>query len=131
MGHIGICWNFRCDLVGNLRIHTGYVCTYVCTYVYPRWLVIPAGLALGVFILPSTSSFRSSYLLDSFNPIYNMPPYDLVFQQYFGCCCSELSRRWKVKTLLAGPSPTSPMRRRLPNPLRFHKFGKASFSSLN
>ncbi len=27
------------------------------------------------------------------------------------------SRRWKVKTLLAGPSPTSPMRRRLPTPL--------------
>ncbi len=25
--------------------------------------------------------------------------------------------RWKVKTLLAGPSPTSPMRRRLPTPL--------------
>ncbi len=25
----GQCWNFRCDLVGNLRIHTGYVCTYV------------------------------------------------------------------------------------------------------
>ncbi len=30
-----MCWNFRCDL--------------------PRWLVIPAGLALGVFILPPTS----------------------------------------------------------------------------
>ncbi len=29
----------------------------------------------------------------------------------------RLSRRWKVKTLLAGPSPTSPMRRRLPTPL--------------
>ncbi len=29
----------------------------------------------------------------------------------------KLSRRWKVKTLLAGPSPTSPMRRRLPTPL--------------
>jgi len=27
------------------------------------------------------------------------------------------SRRWKVKTLLAGPSPTSPTRRRLPTPL--------------
>ncbi len=29
----------------------------------------------------------------------------------------RLSRRWKVKTLLAGPSPTSPMKRRLPTPL--------------
>jgi len=29
----------------------------------------------------------------------------------------RLSRRWKVKTLLAGPSSTSPMRRRLPTPL--------------
>ncbi len=29
----------------------------------------------------------------------------------------RLSRRWKVKTLLAGPSPTSPIRRRLPTPL--------------
>jgi len=31
----------------------------------------------------------------------------------------RLSRRWKMKTLLAGPSPrtTSPMRRRLPTPL--------------
>ncbi len=29
----------------------------------------------------------------------------------------RLSRRWKVKTPLAGPSPTSPMRRRLPTPL--------------
>jgi len=29
----------------------------------------------------------------------------------------RLSRRWKVKTLLAGSSPTSPMRRRLPTPL--------------
>ncbi len=29
----------------------------------------------------------------------------------------RLSRRWKVKTLLAGPSPTSPVRRRLPTPL--------------
>ncbi len=28
----------------------------------------------------------------------------------------RLSRRWKVKTLLAGPSPTSPMERRLPTP---------------
>ena len=26
-------------------------------------------------------------------------------------------RRWKAKTLLAGPSPTSPIRRRLPTPL--------------
>ncbi len=26
----------------------------------------------------------------------------------------RLSRRWKVKTLLAGPSPTSSMKRRLP-----------------
>ncbi len=29
----------------------------------------------------------------------------------------RLSRRWKVKILLAGPSPTSPMKRRLPTPL--------------
>ncbi len=29
----------------------------------------------------------------------------------------RLSRRWKVETLLAGPSPTSPMKRRLPTPL--------------
>ena len=29
----------------------------------------------------------------------------------------RLPRRWKVKTLLAGPSPTSPMRRRLPTSL--------------
>ena len=29
----------------------------------------------------------------------------------------RLSRRWKVKTLLAGLSPTSPMKRRLPTPL--------------
>ncbi len=29
----------------------------------------------------------------------------------------RLSRRRKVKTLLAGPSPTSPMKRRLPTPL--------------
>jgi hypothetical protein len=29
----------------------------------------------------------------------------------------RLSRRWKVKTLLAGSSPTSPMKRRLPTPL--------------
>ncbi len=31
--------------------------------------------------------------------------------------CYLFRRRWKVKTLLAGPSPTSPMRRRLPTPL--------------
>jgi len=29
----------------------------------------------------------------------------------------RLSRRWEVKTLLAGPSPTNPMRRWLPTPL--------------
>jgi len=32
--------------------------------------------------------------------------------------------RWKVKTLLVGPSPTSPMRRRLPTPL-FSTISKA------
>ncbi len=50
-----LCWNFRCDLVGNLRIRR-----------------YSSGLrGFRVFDLPPTFSFlRSSYLLDSFNPIY-------------------------------------------------------------
>jgi len=35
----------------------------------------------------------------------------------------RLSRMWKVKTLLAGPSPVSPMRRRLPSSIRGNNAG--------
>ena len=57
------CWNFRCDLVGDLRIHPA-----------PHSSGASGFRGFRVFDLPPTFSFlRSSYLLDSFNPIYYMP----------------------------------------------------------
>jgi len=54
------CWNSRCDLVGNLRIHPA-----------PHSSGASELRGFRVFDLPSTFSFlRSSYLLDRFNPIY-------------------------------------------------------------
>jgi len=63
------CWNFRCDLVGNLRIHPA-----------PHSSGASEFRGFRVFDLPPTFSFLRSSYLDSFNPIYQNAPYDLVFQ---------------------------------------------------
>ena len=60
---VNSCWNFRCDLVDNLRIHPA-----------PHSSGASGFRGFRVFDLPPTFSFlRSFYLLDSFNPIYYMP----------------------------------------------------------
>ncbi len=51
--------------------------------------------------------------------VHNLLQYEVIWGHIdiLVVAVRRLSRRWKVKTLLAGPSPTSPMRRRLPTPL--------------
>ena len=81
---------------------------YSCFYLFPtRGIHSSTGRHTYLSIYPSI--YISIYLLE----------YEVIWGHIdiLVVAVRRLSRRWKVNTLLAGPSPTSPMRRRLPTPL--------------
>jgi len=64
------CWNFRCDLIDNLRIHSTLHLFNVSEF-----------RRFKVFDLSLIFFFLQSFYLDSFNLIYQNASYDLIFQQ--------------------------------------------------